>query len=369
MNRGQRTRIQIAAAALLLGAFALIACSGGSRAADDTPAPTTTPAPVSTRTSSLPLPPGVDSVRRVCRLIADSPDAASTQLRGADGATSVSVGGRTLWLFGDTVRNGPGGRQDVIPAAAATSTDTDGSDCVRLAFKQAGGLAQPLFPRLEETTSWPDGAIALDDGSVAFYIVKIYRQSPFAWNVASIGLGRVPPGSTDGVRVLESIWDDRSGFGSRLSGVRSPVRLGADVIVYIRTEAGDNLVARAPLARMGDAAAYTYWTGEAWSPRPADAAPMWPRADNGFPPDNGVTVVRDPQSDGWLAIYNAGLASVAARWAPQPWGPGQARGPGSTAGRWWMTPTRTATARNCIRSCRQTRRCCISRSRRSVRTT
>ena len=79
--------------------------------------------------------------------------------------------------------------RDVIQASVATSTDFDGSDCVRFGFKAAQGIAQPLFPRGDETTAWPDGVLPLDDGSIDFYMVRAVRTSPFAWYVDSVGLG------------------------------------------------------------------------------------------------------------------------------------------------------------------------------------
>jgi len=300
--------------ALCVVATWLAACSNspGGHAAS----PTTSP---EARTASVA--PVVVAARTVCRLIADNPDAAVAQLRGADGAPSIAVGGRAYWFFGDAVRNGPGGRQDVIPAAIATSADVDGRDCVRLAFKTANGAAEPMFPRLEETTAWPDGVLPLDDGSIAFYMVKVTRTSPFAWYVSGIGLGRMAAGTTDGTREVETIWDERSGFGARVSGARSPVRVGDDVIVFLHTDPGANYAARAPIARMGEAAAYTYWTGTAWSPRAQDAQPLWTAPATGFPADNGAQVSFDPASGQWMAVVAASMARVEVRTAPQPWGP------------------------------------------------
>ena len=310
------TRLLPATAALLFTVAAgLTACSGsagghGAAGAGTTPA------------SSQALAPVVVAGRVVCRLVADNPDAARAQVRGVDGAPSVMVAGTSYWFFGDTVRAGPGGREDVISAAIATSTDVDARGCVRLHFKQSDGTAQPMFPRLDETTAWPGGVLPLDDGGIAFYMVKVARQSPFAWHVSSIGLGRMDPASLDGVRTVEAIWDENSGFGSRIADVRSPVRHGQDVLVYIRTEAGANYVAKAAIARLGEPSAYTYWDGADWSPQPASARPLWPAvARSSLPGDNGVSVSYDARSGKWLALYNANLAAVTVRTADEPWGP------------------------------------------------
>lgn len=304
---------QAIGASLLIAAAA--ACSSSAArpeatgsAQPDTPAASTAPVVVSTRV--------------VCRIVGDSPDAARAQVRGVDGAPSVVLGGKAYWFFGDTVRAGPAGRQDVIAASVARARGVDERGCPQLDFKQTGGTVQPMFARREETTAWPGGVLAMDDGSALFYMVKVTRESPFAWHVSSIGLGRFDPPSMEGVRLSEAIWDENSGFGSRLADVRSPVRVGDEVIVYIRTEDGANYVGRAPLARLGERDAYTYWTGGDWSPRPSDAQPMWPVKPGAVvPADNGVSVTYDELTKQWLALYTEDLARVVVRTAPQPWGP------------------------------------------------
>ena len=128
------------------------------------------------------VPPGLPvavSASFICRLVADNPSAADATVLGVDGAPSVEVDGTAYWFFGDTYRRGPGGRRDVIPAGFATSEDFDGHDCVDLTFKtDSHSIVQPMFPRAEETTAWPDGVLPLPDGRILFYMVKTYRSSP-----------------------------------------------------------------------------------------------------------------------------------------------------------------------------------------------
>ncbi|MDP9237546.1 MAG: DUF4185 domain-containing protein [Chloroflexota bacterium] len=260
------------------------------------------------------------AARRVCRLVGDNPSAADATVLGVDGAASVVAGGTQYWLFGDTFRHGPGGRRDVIPAGLATSTDFDGRDCVDLTFKTgADGIVTPLFPRADETTAWPDGALVLPDGSIMFYMVKTYRQSPTEWHVGAIGLGVIPPGSLNGTRLVERIWDASSGFKGTLAGARSPVLVGDDVFVYVNTEAG-NYLARAPLDHIGEASAYTYWNGAGWSAHPGEAEPLWAQ-ESPLPSDNGLNVTFNEHMAKWLAVYNADFQSIKVRLADQPWGP------------------------------------------------
>jgi hypothetical protein len=265
--------------------------------------------------------PVIAAVRLVCRLVADNPQAADVSITGADGTQSVVVDGRGYWFFGDTVRTGPAGRADVIPAAVATTSDADPSDCIDLQFKANDGVAQPMFPKLDETTAWPDGVLALDNGAILFYMVKAYRQSPFAWHVGAVGLGRLPPGAITGTRLTEKIWDEHSGFGSRIAGVRSPILVGEDVIAYLRTDAGHNYAVRAPLAQIQLLDAYTYWDGEGWTPDESRAEPLWTDEPSTLPADNGVQVTRDAVTGKWLALYNGHLSSLKVRVADEPWGP------------------------------------------------
>ncbi len=270
------------------------------------------------------VPPGLPVVvtaNYVCRLVADNPSAADATVLGVDGAPSVEVNGTDYWFFGDTFREGPGGRRDVIPAGFATTTDLDGHDCVDLTFKtDSHDVVQPMFPRGSETTAWPDGVLRLPDGRVLFYMVKTFRSSPTEWGVGAIGLGMLPAGSVTGQRLVEKIWDQSSGFPGRLSGARSPVVIGDEVFVYINTDAG-NFLGRAPLARIGDAAAYTYWDGGAWTPQPAHAQALWPRQESVLPADNGLYVSFDSRIGKWIAVYNADLWSIKVRTADAPWGP------------------------------------------------
>ncbi len=265
--------------------------------------------------------PVVAAARRVCRLVGDNPSAARATVLGVDGAQSVMSGGKAYWLFGDTFRQGPGGRRDVIAAGMATSSDFDARDCVDLAFHtDAAGIVQPMFPRGDETTAWPDGAMTMPDGSIIFYMVKSYRTSPTHADVGAIGLGMIPAGSTTGVRLTEKIWDGESGFYGNLAGARSPLRIGDDVYVYINTDEG-NYLARAPVARMAEAAAYTYWDGADWTPSPWDARALWYDEPSMLPADNGVSVSFDGRTGRWIAMYNAGLGAIKVRLADNPWGP------------------------------------------------
>jgi hypothetical protein len=121
--------------------------------------------------------------------------------------------------------------------------------------------------------------------------------------------------------VVETIWDENSGFGARVAGARSPVRAGDDVVVYLALEDRRNVVAKAPIGRMAEFAAYEYWDGDGWSRDPADAAGMWESEETGFPPDNGVQVSFDKTLDKWVALYNDSMASVKVRLADEAWGP------------------------------------------------
>src|SRR6185312_14053436 len=90
--------------AIVVLALAHAACGGGSGAS------------AGDSTALENAAPDVASSRLVCRLMTGNADAGAATITGADGAQSVRVGDTAYWFFGDTVRRGPDGRQDVIQA-------------------------------------------------------------------------------------------------------------------------------------------------------------------------------------------------------------------------------------------------------------
>jgi hypothetical protein len=256
------------------------------------------------------------SVRIVCSLLTG--DARRAKVDGLDGGASVVAHGRTFWLFGDTFLSEGGG---FVHAAIAVSDDVDGEDCVSMQFKVADGRAAALFPRLEEeTTAWPEGALAAELPYVDFYYSSVVRDSPTAWRVVGVGGGRFNSSTMDGARGAV-LWDAASRFGDTVLGARSPTRVGPHVYVFLFTDTNRHLLARAPADALAERAAYEYWDGDGFSRDPGDAVTLWPVPPGPVPAHNGLSVKFNARLGKWIAIYNAYYRSVRVRMADDLRGP------------------------------------------------
>ena len=296
--------------------------TGGHVAAPGTPAPGQTATPVLRQGQWFQQPglPVVIAYRLVCSLAND--DAAAASIKWLDAVGSVEADGRSFWLFGDSFLLGEPGAEAYLAAPVAVSTDTDASDCVSMTYKASDGKAVPLFAtKNDETTAWPDGSIALEPGYVNFYFASVVRESPTEWHVRHIGLGRFDTQEMRGERIVEKLWDADSGFGAAVNGARSPIRLGDYVMVFLHTSDGRHILARTPARSLGEASAYSYWTGESWSTDPAAARSLWDEPESPFPKHNGLSVRYNQFLGKWLAIYNADLSTLRVRTAQDLTGP------------------------------------------------
>jgi len=279
-----------------------------------------TPVPRQGQWFQRPNLPVVVAYRLVCSLANE--DAAAASIKWLDAAGSVEADGKSFWLFGDSFLFGEPGQEPYLPAPVAVSTDNDGSDCVSVTYKASDGRAVPLFPtKGDETTAWPDGSIALEPGHVNFYFASVIRESPTEWDVRHIGLGRFDTQKMRGERVVEKLWDADSGFGAAVNGARSPIRLGEYVVVFLHTSDGRHILARAPVRSLGEASAYSYWTGNSWSPDAAAARSLWDEPESPFPKHNGLSVRYNEFLGKWLAIYNSDLSTLRVRTADDLTGP------------------------------------------------
>lgn len=280
----------------------------------------TTPAPREGQwfqQSDLPV---VVAYRLVCPFANE--DAAVASIKWLDAVGSIETDGKSFWLFGDSFLSGAPGQETYLPAPVAVSTDNDASDCVSMTYKVSDGKAVPLFPtKADETSAWPDGSIALEPGYVDFYFASVIRESSTEWHVRHIGLGRFDMEEMKGERVVEKLWDADSGFGAAVNGARSPIHLGEYVVVFLHTSDGRHILARAPVRSLGEANAYSYWTGESWAPDPAAAKSLWEVPQSALPKHNGLSVRYNQFLGKWLAIYDGGLATLRVRTADDLTGP------------------------------------------------
>lgn len=259
---------------------------------------------------------GIATVRIVCSLLTD--DARRAKVVGIDGGASVVADGRTFWLFGDTFLTGDPG---FVNAAAAVSDDYYGEDCIYMDFKASEGHATSLFSKTdEETTAWPEGAISIAPGYVEFFFSSMVRDSPSAWHVTAVGVGRFDTKTMSGVR-LSTLWGADSEFPDVILGARSPVRVGNDVFVFLYTTGNRHILARVPAAAMASIEAYVYWDGRGFSREQKDAVSLWDVPLSSLPVHNGLSVQYNPHLGQWIAVYADEFRTVRARTAVDLTGP------------------------------------------------
>ncbi len=322
----------------LLGASALLAASGlvllaaralRSSAAVPPPAaaapPATAPAPSPTATPAAPAAAVRAQATMVCSF--SNADAVASQVQGADGGQSVVVGDRTYWLFGDTLFLPASGKQIEANSIAWSSGDAPGA-CPKLHYDARNGIAVPFIPKDGSLTVWPAGGFPVDAHSFDVYTVYVYGSGPYAYWIGEVGLARVDTTTMRVTTLSRRLWGAASGSAqSQVIGAQPVDTAGGYLRVVLQTLAGDHLLARVPQADVADPRAYDYWTGEVWSPRLADAVPMWPHAHSADPLariasyDAGGSIAHNAYLGKYVAVVNDGIGKIGARFADRIEGP------------------------------------------------
>jgi hypothetical protein len=269
--------------------------------------------------------PAVLNTRLVCSFA--NADARRAQIHGADGGYSVVVGGRTFWLFGDTLLLSASGRQ-IQQNALAWSGGRGPDGCPSLQYLARGGAATPILPKDGSLTDWPSGAWPLDDHTFAFYTVYVYGTGAYDYSIGQIGVARLDTRSMQTEVLARNLWDAKSGFPGQIIGAW-PVEQGSDGLlrVVLQTKDGDELLARVTPASMADAEAYEYWDGDGWSRDRASAHPLWPHASESDPVrqlasfDNGASIAYNAYLHQYVAVQNIGFDKIGARVADRLEGP------------------------------------------------
>jgi hypothetical protein len=196
---------------------------------------------------------------------------------GGDQAATLGLpGGQVLWLFADTVR---GGRN------ADGSRSPDSSLIHNSLLLQTGGcltaLPSPGAEAIPSTASgewyWPQDAVVQGDQLVVF-ASRVRRTGPGSSDFTSTGVDAAVFSLPSGLPVFERMAETPSSHTPESGDQygRAFVRDGAWLLVYssrkVVGELGKSVgVARVKPAEMLDPSAWQYWTGSAWSPRPAAA--------------------------------------------------------------------------------------------------
>ncbi len=278
--------------------------------------------------------------RQICSF--SNADAAAAYVQGADGGQSVTVGGRTWWLFGDTLFLAESGKQ--IEQNAIAWSDTVSPDgCPKLNYYTRNGIAVPFLPKDGSLTDWPSGAWPVDDHTFDFYTAYVYGSGPYAYWIGEVGLAQLDTNTMQTTVLSRKLWDGQHSAGDQVIGV-APVEIGGDGLLRLVLQTKppgsadaalpSNILARVPPAQIADASAYEYWDGATWTPSIAKTKPLWDIAAPDDPVqklaafENGASFAWNSALKKYVAVVNATYASVGARTAdrlegpwsdPQPW--------------------------------------------------
>ena len=279
------------------------------------------------QTLTIEAPPPVVYARQICSF--SNEDATAALVQGADGGQSLVVGGRTWWLFGDTLFLPQSGKQIEQNSIAWSDGRRDGG-CPKLNYYARNGIAVPFLPKDGSLTAWPSGAWPVDDHSFDFYTAYVYGSGPYAYWIGEIGLARIET-TTMQVRVVSrKLWEGDDGSGQIIGAF--PVEIGADgllrVVLETKSAAGvRELLARVAPADMAEAASYEYWDGARWTASLSDAEPLWSVPDPADPVqklasfENGASIAWNGALHKYVALVNTSFSSVGARTADRLEGP------------------------------------------------
>jgi hypothetical protein len=270
-----------------------------------------------------PRPPRITRAREMGKL------SLPASVTARDVGASALVGGRVLWTFGDTLLKAPA--EDGERMRSNTAALGRVSNPLNLEEPlDAEGAPKPLLPFTDEEAQYnhgsgrPDERIALWPGSVVadgkggglVYYSKLYvRPGELNYEQIGVGLARVVAGETVAKRDPGLIFKaPEPAFDS------GALVLDSDVYVYGCTPDGSLdfpcLVARAPLARAKDRAAYRFWDGSDWTSDLGGARPVLRG------PSSGLTVSRSDHLGRYIAVYSEIFSNrVLLRTAPRPEGP------------------------------------------------
>lgn len=268
--------------------------------------------------------PSAVAVSQVCSLA--NADATAAKIQGADGGQSVVVGGRSYWLFGDTLFLPVSGKQ-IEPNAIAWSPAGDSAGCPRLTYFARDGIGSPFIPKDGSLTVWPAGAYAVDDHTFDVYTVYVYGSGPYAYWIGEVGLARVDTRTMQVTTLARSLWNASSGFEDQPMSATPVDVSGGYLRVVIETKLGDHLLARVRPDAMADAGAYEYWDGQTWQREASRARPIWPHEHAAdalrklatF--DSGESIAYDAYLGKYVAVVNVGVNAIGARVADRLEGP------------------------------------------------
>ncbi len=271
--------------------------------------------------------PAVVYARPVCTF--SNQDASAALVKGADGGASIVLGGRSYWLFGDTLYDKTSGRE-ISQNSLAWSDSRDENGCPRLTYYTApeGGRALPFIEKDGSLTVWPSGVMAVDDHTIDVYVTYIYGSGPYAYWIGEVGLGRLDTRTMRLDILQRRLWDKQSGFFDQVIAAQV-VEVADDGLarVVLETQGSEKLLARVPPGSLQQADAYEFWDGTGWTRSPGQAVALWSRPHPTDPVEK-IAVFENTANIAWnallgkyVAIVNVGTGRIGARTADRLEGP------------------------------------------------
>lgn len=284
--------------------------------------------------------PGVERVENGGLLFTDN----NAGVSGTDCGYSIAAGRSTLWLFGDVFLLAPtpdrryvGGVSNcglLVPAGSGSGVLRR----YRFLTDASTGLARQLIPNTPDETGrtrlWPeDGWYDAAHKRIYLYyaIVNTTGPGPFDFRVEGHGLARADAQDLAHITFTRLrgprgslVWWPSTGILLGNAVMQDPAEGG---VLYVFGDGGSGgqhvgRLARVPVQRVEDPAAYEYYAGGTdkprWSSSPSDAAPVEGLRD--FPGE--FTVSYNRYLGGYLAVQSVGLEErLRLLLASHPWGP------------------------------------------------
>jgi hypothetical protein len=240
-----------------------------------------------------------------------------------DGGASGRVDGRMFWTFRETRLAAPG--EDGLTSRSNTAAYAElAAPTVLSEPLDARGAPRPLLAFTAEELAynastgdpdaryalWPTAVIPVGENGHVLY--RRVRLAPGAEPApVSTGIAFVRQGATEGERLAEL-------FAAPAPQFHDAAVLDTGVLKLLACGAsGRCRVARAPLERAAERAAYEFWTGAEWSPDVARAAETVPGAPG------ALSIAYNSYLERFVALESDGRRVVlrTAEHPEGPWGP------------------------------------------------
>ena len=252
-----------------------------------------------------------------------------------DGGAGVLLGGKLLWIFGDTLfapasvdganyrSNSAATAELSSPLALSEPLDAKGAPAQFLPFTSEEAAYNAASGRPDERIAlWPGHLVPLPDGTALLLFGKLkIHPGVLNYEFLGTGLATVTAGHATAARSPAPIFAAPEPDFSHAAALQD-----GKLYLFACATIGACRVGRAPLASAAARSAYEFWTGSAWSPELANAAASVPGSTSGFDLGWNASLGR------WLSItHPAFSAGAELRTAPAPEGP-------------WSDPVRAFTA-------------------------